>query len=78
MINDGGLKLAELSRKINKLSSHVNTLIDIVNKQSRQEEPSRKEERSNVLNSDERCSLVSHAQGLNIMITWLGDWALVH
>ena len=77
-VNDGGLKLAELSRKINKLSSHVDTLIDILNRQSRQEEPCRKEECSNVLNSDERRSLVSHAQGLYIMIKWLEYWAPVH
>ena len=68
------VRFVQLTNKISELSSQVTTLIDIVNKQNRQEQQIHM---GDALSGDERRSLILHARGVDSINKWLDDWEVV-
>ena len=68
--------LHQFSNKISTLSSQVNTLISIVNKQAKSKLDLGGSS-GKVMSSDEMCIVITHARSLDTIIKWLEVWMLV-
>ena len=68
--------LHQFSNKISTLSSQVNTLISIVNKQAKSKLDLGGSS-GKVMSSDKMRIVISHARNLDTIIKWLEDWMLV-
>ena len=68
--------LHQFSNKISTLSSQVNTLISIVNKQAKSKLDLGGSS-GKVMSSDEMRIVITHARSLDTIFKWLEDWMLV-